>query len=92
MRAAVSFLAIFLASAVLYCDGRWTRPGDCYHGRSHLSDGDTKNAGSPCEKVKCTYGKIETIANCTHPTPMKGERQWGILRPKYPPFPTCCPY
>uniref|UniRef100_A0A023FDQ4 Putative secreted protein n=1 Tax=Amblyomma cajennense TaxID=34607 RepID=A0A023FDQ4_AMBCJ len=69
MRAMVACLALFLAVAVLHCDGKRKKRdadsgrGGCDYGDKHVKEGVTRNLTEPCEQVTCTRGEL-TILTC----------------------------
>uniref|UniRef100_A0A023FFZ7 Putative secreted protein n=1 Tax=Amblyomma cajennense TaxID=34607 RepID=A0A023FFZ7_AMBCJ len=64
MRTLLVCLAIFLALAVLHCDGKKKRKeGICdYEGR-RIKDGQTKNLREPCQRVTCSSGSVN-VTQC----------------------------
>uniref|UniRef100_A0A1E1WX91 Putative secreted protein n=1 Tax=Amblyomma aureolatum TaxID=187763 RepID=A0A1E1WX91_9ACAR len=85
MRALVACLALFLAVAVLHCEGRKKRNaegrnGDCDYEGYHIKNGGSKNLTDPCEQVKCKNGNKEVTKCPEKPTTLeerKGDGKQG---------------
>uniref|UniRef100_A0A0C9SEU6 Putative secreted protein n=1 Tax=Amblyomma americanum TaxID=6943 RepID=A0A0C9SEU6_AMBAM len=81
MRALVACLALFLAVAVLHCDGKKKRSGDSaggnctYHGHD-IQDGSFKRLSNPCERVKCKKGEVD-VTTCESRSLKLEERREG---------------
>uniref|UniRef100_A0A023FSX1 Secreted protein n=1 Tax=Amblyomma cajennense TaxID=34607 RepID=A0A023FSX1_AMBCJ len=70
MRALVACLALFLAVAVLYCDGKRKKRnvdsvgGNCTYQGHEIEDGSSKRLNQPCVRVKCKGGEVD-VTTCT---------------------------
>uniref|UniRef100_A0A0C9SES9 Secreted protein n=1 Tax=Amblyomma americanum TaxID=6943 RepID=A0A0C9SES9_AMBAM len=68
MRALLACLALFLAVAVLHCDGKRRKrtddkEGSCTYENYEIENGGSKNLAEPCVKITCSGGET-TVHKC----------------------------